>query len=115
MPSKNQPAPEATGRDVAERIAKAIGTIRPYASSEEWERKVAALIRTALAEHTRELREALTAAAKEMRIQQITIHTGQYHQWATFDICREKACARVRAFVAKCNALAEAALAAGEE
>jgi hypothetical protein len=42
----------------------------------------------------------VTKLRKEIEIRQKVIHFGQYHQWATYDICQEKGCANTRKLTA---------------
>jgi hypothetical protein len=38
-----------------------------------------------------------------LRAQQIVIHLAQFHQWATFDICREKPCVNTKKLLNRLN------------
>jgi hypothetical protein len=42
-------------------------------------------------------REEFAELTRSIRAQQIVIHAGQFHQWRTFEICREKGCSLCRA------------------
>jgi hypothetical protein len=73
------------------------------ANADFWERELNNFRRNAahradhLAKEKVETAESeVTKLRKEIEIRQKVIHFGQYHQWATYDICQEKGCANTR-------------------
>jgi hypothetical protein len=48
-------------------------------------------------------REECAELSMALRAQQIVIHAGQFHQWRTLDICRERSCRTIKALLNRLN------------
>jgi hypothetical protein len=48
-------------------------------------------------------REEFAELSSMLKAQQIVIHAGQFHQWAKFEICRDRPCQKVKTLLDRLN------------